>query len=178
MKTGKMKYGKSLYICFALLAFAMLGACQKEQDAPDSGRPSDHICFTTSLGAINAGVSTKSQGEHLTMESEDWVLEPATRVAPTTSLSGTAGVIAYKDAATSPVTELSDESFTFDDEVLSPSGSPIPWSKASGASTLHVFSYAPYNAVHAGSPAATINTATASPTLTYTVPNTVGAQMD
>lgn len=178
MKIGKMKHRKSLYICFAFLAFAVLGGCQKEQDAPDTGRPSDQICFSTSLGAINASAVTKSEGECLLMESEDWVLEPATRVTPTTTLSGTAGVIAYKDDATSPVTELSDESFTFADEILSPTDSPIPWSKASGASILHVFSYAPYNAVHAGSPAATINTATASPTLSYTVPDNVNNHMD
>ena len=142
---------------------------------------SEYICFDTELIDVFATATTRSHSEHLMMESEDWVIEGKianTRVAPTTSLSGTAGVIAYKDAAKSPVTEISDVSFTFDNEVLSPSGFPIPWSKVDGASTLHVFSYAPYDVVHGGSAAATINTGTASPTLTFTVPDAVGSQVD
>lgn len=176
-----MKQNKSLSLYLILLASAVLGGCVKEEYGPESGRPSDQICFSTSLKVDGSGVMTKSQGVHLMMESEDWVLEgetPETRVAPTTSLSGVAGIIGYIDSGTSPADGLDDVSFTFENDVLKATGTPIPWSRVSGASTaLHVFSYAPYSAVH-GSPAATLNKASATPSLSYTVPDAVGSQID
>ena len=180
----KYRYRLNSYTTLtAVLAVTLLfSSCEDDRlDFPKTDS-SEYICFASELTDITANVRTRSQSEHLLMESEDWPLEGTinnvTRVAPTTSFSGEAGVIAYKDAATSPVTELSDVSFTFDNEILTSTGTPIPWSKVSDASTLHVFSYAPYDVVHGVSSAATINTATASPTLSFTVPDAVGSQLD
>ena len=177
-----MKYRLNPYIQTILLLITLtLCSCEDDWQQEKAYLPSDYISFASTLEPINATANTRTHSGHIMMESEDWVIEGKTvntRVAPTTSLSGTAGVIAYKDAATSPA--IDDKSFTFDNDALMATSSPVPWSSVSDAETaLHVFAYAPYDVVHATpSPAATINTATATPTLSFNVPDAVGNQID
>ena len=178
-----MKYKLRPYILTTLFVSSLtIYSCADYFDNDNVYDSSEYICFNTELLDVTANVRTRSHDEHLMMESEDWPIEGTlsnrTRVAPTTSLSGTAGVIGYKDSETSPFTELNDNSFTFGYTTMAATGAPVAWSKVSGASTLHVFAYAPYNIVHGDNPPATINTSTATPTLTYTVPSTVASQID
>ena len=178
-----MKYRLRPYIQTVLLA-TTLTICSCEDDWLNLKTDnSKYICFDTELLEVTTNATTRSHSEHLMMDSEDWPLigttSNTTRIIPTKSLSGEAGVIGYKDSETSPVTELNDKSYTFENDAMRATSSPVAWDDVNNVTTtLHLFAYAPYSVVHGESPAATINSAAATPTLTYTVPDTYDTQID
>ncbi len=180
-----MKYRLNPYILTALLT-ATLTFFSCEDDWLENIRTdsSQYICFDTEILDVTANASTRCHAEHLMMESEEWKLvgtttNSATRVMPTKNLLGEAGVIGYKDSETSPMTEFDDISYTFENEAMRATNAPIPWSRVNNVNTaLHLFAYAPYSVVHGESPEATLDNTTATPKLTYTVPDGVDDQID
>lgn len=179
-----MKYRLRPYIQTVLLA-TMLTTVSCEDDWLNNFKTdsSKYICFDTELLEVTANATTRSYSEHIMMDSEDWPLEgttkSATRVAPTRTLLGEAGVIGYKDGDTSPLTEIDDKSYTFESGAMRATGTPVTWNDVNNVTTaLHLFVYAPYSIVHGESPVATIDNSTATPKFTYTVPDAVDEQID
>ena len=180
-----MKYRLNPYIHTALLT-ATLTFFSCEDDWLENIRTdsSQYVCFDTEILDVTANASTRCHAEHLMMESEEWKLvgtttNNATRVMPTKNLLGEAGVIGYKDNETSPMTEFADKSYTFDNEAMRATNDPTTWSSVNDVTTaLHLFAYAPYSVVHGESPIATLNTTTATPKLTFTVPDSYDNQID
>lgn len=178
-----MKYRLKPYLLTALLAATFtFFSCEDELLNDFRADSSKYICFDTELLEVTASASTRCHSEHLMMDSEDWRLEGTsyvTRVPPTKSLLGEAGVIGYMDSETTPMTEFNDKSFTFESGTMRATSNPIAWSNINNVtSALHLFAYAPYSVVHGASPEATLDNSTGTPMLTYTVPDGVDDQID
>ena len=170
-------------ILFAILSSLLFIGCTKEiaMDEMPEG-VSDYIHFTVDLhDAISASAVTRSG--NLSIEAEDWPLEPktVTRAAPYTSFPADAGLIGYNFNAgdfesTLPWDEMYDETYNFNYLTLTSATTAVPWVRATGKSYLRVYAYAPKS--FSGSATLSGDDVTGAPTLTYTVPSDVSSQTD
>lgn len=159
------------------LAVVVLGSCSDDLDFGFSNRPSDYISFYVGDDSISTTGMTRGTTTHLVFDDEEWPVaegRSATRAVPITALSGAGnvGVTAFKNDETSAMTELANEEFSFDQDLLEPTGSPIPWSKA-GSEKTTFYAYAPKDFI--GTSATLYATGTQ---ITYTVPDDVAEQKD
>lgn len=159
------------------LAVVVLGSCSDDLDFGFSNRPSDYISFYVGDDSISSTGMTRGTTTHLVFEDEEWSVSDegaATRATPITTLAnaGTVCVTAFKDAESSAMTELANEEFSFDQDLLEPTGSPVPWSKA-GSEKTTFYAYAPKDFI--GTYATLGATGTQ---ITYTVPADVAEQKD
>lgn len=172
-------------VCVAAAAL-MATACVKEQDfGREYADASEYISFYSFLSA-EAGVSTKSVASTFTCEEEDWPLQAKkadTKAAPTTGLSGNAGLIGYSydtwdEASTLPWTAyFYNTEYSFSNERLSATGTPVQWIRST-EDYLKVFAYAPMSFVDGAAATLSASSATGTPTITYTVPSDPAEQVD
>ena len=199
-----MKNRYTIYGCLvALMGLVAMFGCTDELDGikNTNGRPSDVICFTTSLsGSRGASVSRGASG-HLAIEQEEWLVatekeQGASRVIPVTLLEGAAGVLGYvygtwqeyvpDDGETSAITgtlpwsSLYNKKFIFDGDELTAESDDVRWatlntSNTSNTPNVRFYAYAPYNLT-----GGTLSDEDqgGSPQLTYTVNDTPKNQYD
>lgn len=141
----------------------------------EAPRPTEVVCFTAALGGDSIKTSTRSTAAHLSIVEEEWHLEgmpadtasSATRATLTTSLEGTAGVIAYSSDAI--LTDLNNKKFSFNGDELN-AATPIYWKNIeTGLTSMDVYAYAPYDEL-----SGTIT----GKTFTYIIPTTADEQLD
>lgn len=185
MKNDWLRYGKIL----AALWLVVFGyACNDDRDVFGEYRPSEVICFTASITADGQAVHSRGEVPYMSILEEKWELEgkssDASRGAALSTLNGLeVGVFgnAYKVNAEGVVTEnnaiMSNKQFAFiNNEDLKSSGEPVFWSGVDDASTLRVYSYAPYIAQTTSN--FVFTTKDGEPVITYTVPAEVASQTD
>ena len=163
-----MKNRYTIYGCLvALMGLVAMFGCTDELDGikNTNGRPSDVICFTTSLsGSRGASVSRGASG-HLAIEQEEWLVatekeQGASRGTPVTLLEDSAGVLGYvydtwqeptaavgdTPATTGilPWSSLYNKKFIFDGDELTAESNDVRWATLKKDSAKF-YVYAPYN---------------------------------
>lgn len=160
-------------LCMAVAA--ILHSCTDDLGI-EAPRPTEVVCFTAALGGDSIQTSTRSTAAHLSIVEEEWQLEgmpadtasSATRATLTTSLEGTAGVIAYNGDKI--LTDLNNKEFSFNGDELN-AATPIYWKNIeTGLTSMDVYAYAPYDKLN--------GTITGKKTFTYTLPTTADEQLD
>ena len=190
-----MKNRYTIYGCLvALMGLVAMFGCTDELDGikNTNGRPSDVICFTTSLsGSRGVSVSRGASG-HLAIEQEEWLVatekeQGASRGTPVTLLEDSAGVLGYvydtwqeptaaegDTTGTSPWSTLYNKKFIFDGDELTAESNDVRWATLNGDSAKF-YVYAPYNLT--GGKLSSKEQG-GSPQLTYTVNDTLSKQHD
>jgi len=149
--------------------------------------PSDCLVFTPHLGPGNGTSGTRGTVGKLEIVEEDWSLDmtpddsSATRGMLTGYLDGNAGVLGFQydeeDTKTPIAGDGNNLEFTFNGDMLVPSGASIPW-KTIDKTYLNVYAYAPYVQKGADSYGMKLDFTTAPPWIDYTVPDVLEDQKD
>lgn len=161
-------------IAGCLLPLLVLGACtQYEEDFQEYGK-TDTISFVSEPHSP-AAVQTKS-GDHFIMEIQEWAVEPATKAAPVTSLSGNVGIYGYEFASenlalTTETAFMPNDLFTFSEGTKLLPDVPRAWHNLTDGKWYRFYAYAPYSSPGALS-------SPGEPTLSYTVPASAASQTD
>ena len=149
---------------------ASLSGCTDELEGVfKSGRPSDVICFTASLSDSRGSSVSRGSSGHLSIEQEEWLVgvsenQDASRKAPVTLLSGSAGVIGYGD---SDIPWSNNAEYVFDGDELTAKSTDVRWGTIASNQTVSCYVYAPYN-----------NSNISGKTINYTVSSNVTQQQD
>ena len=140
----------------AAVITALCGCTDELDYLDDNTRPSDVVCFTTSLPKKAQAKATRSSYDKLSIEEEMWDLIPAnnkdvTRGMPMTLLDGSAGVLAYIYNEWSdeilPWSEIYDKEYEFDGDEMTAASDDIRWSiisKMANTDRISFYVYAPY----------------------------------
>ena len=150
---------------------ASLSGCTDELEGVfKSSRPSDVICFTTSLSDSRGSSVSRGSSGHLAIEQEEWLVgvsekQDASRKAPVTLLSGSAGVIGYGDDEETPWSNNAE--YVFDGDELTAKSTDVRWGTIASNQTVSCYVYAPYN-----------NSNIAGKTINYQVKPVVTEQQD
>lgn len=157
-----------------LLPILVLSACTQIAEDFREDVKTGAISFVSETHSA-AAVQTKS-GDHFVMEIQEWAVEPATKAAPVTSLSGDSGIYGYEFASEHAV--LTDETafmpndlFTFSEGTKLLPSNPRAWHNLTDGKWYRFYAYAPYTSPgELSSPG--------EPTLNYTVPASAASQTD
>ncbi|MBR2475698.1 MAG: fimbrillin family protein, partial [Bacteroidaceae bacterium] len=152
----------------------------------------NEISFSTSLYTLNSSSKQESRamGVNYIVEEEEWPLyssQSSSRVTPTLSLHGSAGMLGYLHSGTwgtsvTPYSDLNNIEFFFSGDQLTSNDTPVYWSDISdsGKDSLRVYAYSPKSLgntpVGGESPLGVA--ANGVPTINYTVPHNVLQQHD
>ena len=163
--------------CLAALMGLMtnLYSCTDELEGigGTSTRPTDVVCFTASLSDGRTSSVSRGASGQLEIEQEEWLVgkekkQDASRGAPVSLLSGSAGVIGigFSNNDTESVWSSNAE-YKFDGDELTAKTGDVRWSTIAGNSRVSCHVYAPYN-----------NSNISGKTINYQVPTTVTQQQD
>lgn len=175
-------FKNSYRILSAVLLMLGTAACVKNLPEMEFVDDSKHIVFVPSLQAAGV-VQTRSNAGALLSEEEIWPLTPATKAAPTTAFSGSAGLIGFSydtwnEASTLPWDEyMYNTEYSFENEKLSASGTPVKWLNST-EDYLRVYAYAPKSFVDGVNATLTSSSTPGTPKIHYTVPSEAGSQKD
>lgn len=177
-------------ISILALAVLTLMGCKDEIDGLQPCSPSNVVMFSTSFENAGNAPMTRSVGDSILMEVNDWVDEASlslsgdstietavTRSAPVTALSGSAGIYGYvyDDNVSASSRVFTNEKFNFDGDDLVPE-TPYAWKRLENLNKAKAWfcSYAPYEAGSQITP----TMYNSNPGVTYTVPATPAEQID
>ena len=171
----------------ATVITALCGCTDELDYLENNTRPTDVVCFTTSLSRKASDKATRSSYDILTIDEEKWDLTPlgsdaVTRGMPMTLLNGSAGVLAYIydewSNTTLPYSEIYDKEYLFDGDEMTAASNDIRWSniaKVANNDSIAFYVYAPYQA---NGCTLSSNDTGGVPTLTYQVSNEIEKQED
>lgn len=181
---------KHSIILSAVVASALiLVGCTEDKYLVDAENTiqSDVIGFSATIE--EGGYSTRSTLDHMSVESETWLVEKAdlgaeaaTKGAPAAMLSGSVGITAIEYSGTwnedevYPNTRMKNDQFTVDGDALVPVN-PRAWRNIAQDEKIRFFAYAPY-----GDAQATVSpmdgTVMGTPYIDYTVTTSIPDQKD
>lgn len=153
----------------------------------------NELSFVTTLanieGSLTAGGVSRASGPHYISHEEDWNLTMSSnsRVTPTLSLEGSAGVLGYVYSGTwsssiSTWDYVNNVEFEFSGDELNSAGDPKFWSRVtdSGKDSLRVYAYAPKELgnIQSGGSSPIGKNPNGEPTLTFAANPNVALQYD
>lgn len=171
----------------AVMMTALCGCTDELDYLTDKTRPSEVVCFTTSLPQQAPRKVVRNSYDMLSIEEEQWDLitsksDAVTRGMPMSLLEGSAGVLAYLydkwSSSTLPWSEMYNKEFVFDGDEMTAATQDIKWSKIAKETnndTLAFYVYAPYQIE--GCTLSSSDTGGV-PTLTYQVNDEISKQKD
>ena len=205
IETMKDRYNIFGHLAALMGMILLVGSCTDELEGMGKGstRPTDVVCFTASLTDNRSASIARSSSGALEIEQEEWLVgaeekKDGSRGTPVSLLDGYAGVIGYlydewnepkasvgetpAVTGTTPWEDLYNQKYKFDGDELTAVGADMRWNTiATAANNNHVkfYLYAPFEVTETnGGGALSAETAGGTPTLTYTVNNTVASQKD
>ena len=146
--------------CLAALMglMASLYSCTDELEGVGgtSTRPTDVVCFTASLSDGRTSSVSRGASGQLEIEQEEWLVgmekkQDASRGAPVSLLSGSAGVIGYEyqtaddNTSIQLLSSLNKKQFNFDGDELTAESNDVRWSTLAGKDSVLFYAYAPFD---------------------------------
>ena len=175
-----------------LFALIVLCGCSDDFEREILSDNSNELSFVSSLFSLDSefGGGTRSMRGNFTVDVQNWPLyssQSSSRVTPTFSLHGSAGMLGYLHSGTwgtsvIPYSDLNNIEFFFSGDQLTSNDTPVYWSDISdfGKDSLRVYAYSPKslgNTPEGGvSPLGVA--ANGVPTISYIVPQNVLQQHD